>query len=191
MNLYIVSKQSGDNRASTHPKCYDFYDNKTLYLVLKARINGRTIYYCDINDIVLGNRKIPPHKIQRWDSENMSEISIGWFKVEPTDYNIDNTKGGWHWETVPYTEKVFAKDKWSVDADVKPTIPAVLFWSKKSDVGTMRYKATATYGQQSVSSPGLDSIGYSDEIFSIARLRKSNRKPGKSSFKDNLNDCFF
>jgi len=153
-DVYVVSKIEGDKLASSKPK-YPTIDDKTnLYLVLKAKEKGKTIYFSEISDFVLDSKKIHNSKISKWDTKKHGDLSVGWFKVEPAQRCLDNTNNGWHWEKVKYKETPFKKDAWVIEADVDPT-----FLVPQKGKGTMRFKAKISYNSKMVSSPGAESYG--------------------------------
>jgi hypothetical protein len=151
---FIVSSVSDDTKTTDSPKTPAAGERVHLYLVLKALDKGEPVYFTEADAVSVGGKDIPAESLRRWDGDTYGRPDIRWYKVEPTDNNLSNTAGGWHWQKVPHRETQFEKGTWTVKADVNPTV-----FRTRTGKGTMRYKVSVNYGAYHVSSPGKESYG--------------------------------
>jgi hypothetical protein len=191
----IVSKKNGAKTASQGPRDVLADDAVELFCVIRARVDGQTVHFTTAGKV----KGIAKNTIRVWDEETRGSIGIEWFKVEPrmmheelesndpeapwyTHYanaHVPGTPSAPKWighDTIEYEENP-AGFGWSLAADAHPT-------AKKYDVndglGVMRYKVRVTRGEQSLSSPGMESTktyGITKKVFRIT-FRQSDSFTG-------------
>lgn len=161
----VSSIDSSATVADDTPKYPVPKQNVTLYLVLKAVIDGHEMYYTDAPAVKLGGKDIQGDSISGWPEGHHGPLEIKWYKVEPMDKYLSNTEGGWHWEHVRHAETLFEEGDWSVKADVNPTILRT-----RTGMGTMRFKASVSLGDMTVSSPGAGAYSRSGIKDSVHRI---------------------
>lgn len=164
LDAHIVSHIDGTGVADDTPKYPTREETVTLYLALKARLDGRVVYFTNAPSISLGGSEIPADSLKRWD-EGYGYISIRWFKLEPRDKYLDNTEGGWHWQKVRHAQRIFNRGAWQVSADTVPTI-----LETRADTGTMRFRVKVGHNRKGVSSPGASAYGKTGIDESVHRV---------------------
>ena len=159
--IYIVSRQNNDKWATSTPKYPTVDDKVIMYPIIKANINDKIIYFSNTKNIKINGKKIPSKLIKEWDLAKYDEISLKWFKIEPTkkSYSNDNCQPGW-WDKIKYKSTIFGDGNWQCNADVMPTIKDIIPLNiDKKITGTMRYKVEVKYNNKIISSPDEKSTG--------------------------------
>jgi hypothetical protein len=143
----------------------------TLHAVIEARDGEKRIYYSDAKTIRIDGATIETRSL-----DDLGEIDLRWYKVEPTEENLSNTSSGkFRYERIAYDEVEVTgwRDDPSVTADVRPTLTP----DRGGGLGTMRYKVAARVGRATVESPGKDARrtraagGLTDDVHRVSIRR--------------------
>lgn len=120
-----------------------------LVVAIEAEIDGRRSLFADVARVDRGDgaRTATP-----WPAG--VPLTVDWFKVEPTAPWVDNEKGGFHWEEIPYAETPWPADPpvaMSRDADPTGTV-----LSGAKGLGTMAYRVAVSAGNRTLATPGRE-----------------------------------
>jgi len=157
VGAHIVSRVNGSEAlADDQPKRARSDVGVTLFAVIETRQGATRVFYTDAGREV----RIAGRKRATLPLDQAPDVTLSWFKIEPTVDTMSNTESGsFRFEPIDYSDvKV---PGWSgrraVSADVKPTLTPYRGSSKfEHGIGTMRYKLVADTGDGQISSPGIE-----------------------------------
>jgi hypothetical protein len=162
----------GGNPPSDQPLYPQNRDRFYLYIAIETIDNGQTTWYCRVPEFTLKGKKF--QDISNWDPRKQGELKIDWLKLEwnrKKKKHYNNCHPSWHWAAIDYHETPFKSGNhqlMKIRGDCRATDLL-----NKSDLGTMRFKATISLNGQKFSSPGIEKTwrgGLSDEILRVSRL---------------------
>lgn len=168
-DIYLVSRVETEERATQDPKTPRIGQKTWLSAIVKAEIDGETIYFSDTKNININGQRISNADKQRWDSCLYGDLSVSWFKVEPVDRYYENaTLGGdWlGWDIPEYVETKMELTDMSIIADNLATVVP-----DANGLGTMRYKVEINYNGETFATAGKDAKtkdGISDDVHRIS-----------------------
>jgi len=151
---YITSSVNGQI-SSIKNKEVKVEDTVKLNLVVEASVDGKKLYFSDVNDVTLNGKKLDSKIIKPWVHE---DIDITWYKVEAEKSSYNNWETGKFVMEVPkYKEtKILEGEEWSIIADANPTD---ILKDVNDGLGTMRYKVEVFHNNKTISTPGKNSVG--------------------------------
>jgi len=117
----------------------------TLYAVV---VTDDGTVYSDAPSLRWERRTVTPRPLA-----DAPELELAWAKVEPTETNLSNTStGSFRYERIPYATTAMTATGGAIAADVHPTRTP----DRGDGVGTMRYQLTATQGDRTIASAGIE-----------------------------------
>lgn len=121
-----------------------------LVVAIEAEIDGARALFADVERVDRGDgsRRATP-----WPAG--LPIAVAWSKVEPTAPWVDNEKGGFHWEEIPYSETAWPSDRPAVLSRTADPTATVLPGPK--GLGTMAFRVAISAGGRTLSTPGRES----------------------------------
>lgn len=179
--VYIVSQIQDTKIADQKPKYAKLGEQVVLKTVLKAKENGKIVYFTEAENIKIKGRKIPKQLIKKW--EQACQPKIDWFKVEPTHNNYSHVSGR---NPIDYAETSFAQG-WKAKANVHPTHFQDQFLDSESGLGVMRYKVTLNLNGKELSTLGKNSLLYGGIS---KKVHKVTFRPNTGSSTDYLFELF-
>jgi hypothetical protein len=173
--VHIVSRVTGSEAAPDDTAKHARADQGvTLFAVVGVsdkKDQKNILYYSNADEVRIGGKKVKTRPLSK-----APEVSLRWFKIEPSAENLSNTETGtFAYRSIDYeaTEVSDWKEKWEVGASVRPTLTP----DRGNGLGTMRYQVTATVDGTTVSSPGVDarrgrgSGGLDDSVHRVSLRR--------------------
>ncbi len=135
----------GDSPATSKPVHAKKGDVVTLHAVVRAG----AVFYSDAERVELDGKKLHVEPMSR-----APAIELAWSRIEPTSANTSNTASGvFRFEAIDYrATAIDAANRTSIAADVRPTLTT----DHGGGVGTMRYQLTATQGDRTIASAGIE-----------------------------------
>lgn len=180
-DIYVVSQSQDQKRADQKPKYARRDETVWLYAVVKAKQDGKTVYFTEAESVRIGRKRIPKSKLRRWDFSK--DLPLRWHKVEANsnekyydmqnDYGCPDALGDC--KRIDYSNTPW-KHGWKVKADVHPTLLKDQFPTIEPGLGVMRYKATVKYGEEEVSTPGAESVKNWRDTKKIPRVSYRNNQ---------------
>ena len=188
-NIYIVSKQTGEETADLKPEFAIRDSEVNLYAVVEVVENGKRVYITEADSIKL-HRRIPRGRMRK--PEFVDYLNIEWNKVEADSRGIsfDNNNQAGTDVTIPYVNTDW-KSGWTVKADVHPTTLNDQFPNSVSGLGTMRYNINIQHNGNMYSTPGADELTIVDGTRGdiIVNRKRIERRLAKVAFRNNENNA--
>ncbi|MBK9031162.1 MAG: hypothetical protein IPL61_07470 [Myxococcales bacterium] len=144
----IASRIGDAGAADATPKRARADQAVTLYAVVEVDDGGARVIYADAPRLTWGKRTFAPRPLAE-----APALTLAWAKIEPTEANLSNTaSGSFRYEAIPYAATPLPARGGALSADVHPTLTP----DHGHGLGTMRYQVTATQGDHTVASPGVE-----------------------------------
>lgn len=152
VRVHLLSTAPGEEVADGKPKFVRQGEEAMLVVAIEARAKpgAATTLYAGAKKVDLGDGR-GARTAHAWPADEA--LDVAWLKVEPTDSWVDNEKGGFHWETIHYSETPWAGSPLARAADVRATV-----LPDRGGLGTMAFKVVVTAGGTSLATPGKEDV---------------------------------